>query len=48
MRIDERVHTPLGGGPVLVHEVTIRNTGRAPASGSWFEYWDANPVRPEL
>ena len=33
MRIDERIHTPLGGGPVLVHEVTIRNTGPAPAGG---------------
>ena len=34
---------PLGGGPVLVHEVTIRNTGSRSRAGSWFEYWGANP-----
>ena len=43
MRVDERVYPPLGGGPVLVHEVTIRNLGPRTRSGSWFEYWDANP-----
>ena len=26
LSVDERVYAPLGGGPVLVHEVTIRNT----------------------
>ncbi len=43
MRVDERVYPPLGGGPLLIHEVTIRNTGARARSGSWFEYWDANP-----
>jgi hypothetical protein len=43
LTVAERVHAPLGAGPVLVHEVTIVNrTGRA-RSGSWFEYWAANP-----
>ncbi len=37
------VYPPLGGGPLLVHEVTIRNTGPRARRGSWFEYWDANP-----
>jgi hypothetical protein len=41
--VDERVHAPLGGGPVLVHEVTIRNATGRPRAGTWFEYWAANP-----
>jgi hypothetical protein len=43
LRVDERVYAPLGAGPVLVHEVTIVNTGLRARSGSWFEYWAANP-----
>ena len=43
LRVDERTFAPLGGGPVLVHEVTIRNTGSRSRAGSWFEYWGANP-----
>ena len=43
LRVDERVYAPLGGGPLLIHDVTIRNTGARARSGSWFEYWDANP-----
>ncbi|HEV8152997.1 MAG TPA: hypothetical protein VGP78_08695 [Solirubrobacteraceae bacterium] len=42
-RVDERVHAPLGGGPVLVHEVTIVNTSQRVRSGAWFEHWAANP-----
>ena len=42
-RVDERVHAPLGAGPVLVHDVTIVNATRRTRSGSWFEYWAANP-----
>jgi hypothetical protein len=42
-RVDERVHAPLGAGPVLVHEVTIVNETERARSGSWFEYWAANP-----
>ena len=42
-RVDERVYAPLGAGPVLVHEVTIANATRRVRSGSWFEYWAANP-----
>ena len=42
-RVDERVYAPLGAGPVLVHDVTIVNATRRTRSGSWFEYWAANP-----
>jgi hypothetical protein len=43
LRVEERVYAPLRGGPVLVHEVRILNRGRRSRSGSWFEYWAANP-----
>ncbi len=43
LSVDERTYAPFGGGPVLVHEVTIRNTGSRTRAGSWFEYWGANP-----
>ncbi|MBN8871069.1 MAG: hypothetical protein J0H66_14410 [Solirubrobacterales bacterium] len=42
-RVSERVFAPLGGGPLLVHEVTITNHSRRRRHGSWFEYWGANP-----
>jgi Glycosyl hydrolase 36 superfamily, catalytic domain/Glycosyltransferase family 36 len=42
-RVDEHVLAPKGGGPVLVHEVTIVNRSRRTRAGSWFEYWAANP-----
>jgi glycosyl hydrolase family 36/glycosyl transferase family 36 len=42
-RVDERVYAPLGGGPALVHEVAITNASSRVRSGSWFEYWAANP-----
>ena len=42
-RVGERVFAPLGGGPLLVHEVTITNLSKRRRHGSWFEYWGANP-----
>jgi Glycosyl hydrolase 36 superfamily, catalytic domain/Glycosyltransferase family 36 len=34
---------PFGNDPLLIDEVTIRNTTAAPLKTSWFEYWDVNP-----
>ncbi|MBI4729951.1 MAG: hypothetical protein HY775_10725 [Acidobacteria bacterium] len=42
--IEEFVFAPFGNDPVLLHDVTIRNTSGRPVSASWFEYWDVNPV----
>jgi hypothetical protein len=41
--VDERVYAPFGDSPLMIHEVNVRNTSRAPLRGSWFEYWDVNP-----
>jgi hypothetical protein len=45
-RVNERVYAPFGNDPVLLHDVTIRNTSRRTESLSWFEYWDVNPQNP--
>ncbi len=47
-RVGERVYAPAGGGPLLIHEVTITNRSRHRRSGSWFEYWGANPFDQSL
>jgi glycosyl hydrolase family 36/glycosyl transferase family 36 len=39
----DRVYAPFGNDSLLLHDVTIRNTSRAPLAGSYFEYWDVNP-----
>ena len=44
--IEEHAYAPYGDDPVLLHDVTIRNTSSAPLSASWFEYWDVNPYAP--
>ncbi len=41
--INEHVYAPFGDAPLLLHDVTIRNTSNTPLRASWFEYWDANP-----
>jgi hypothetical protein len=41
--IDERVYAPFGDDPLLLHDVTIRNTSRRRLRGSWIEYWGVNP-----
>jgi hypothetical protein len=44
--ISERdvVYAPFGDDSLLLHDVTIRNTGTKAISGSYFEYWDVNPA----
>ncbi len=41
--IDEHVYAPFGNSPVLLHDVTIRNTSHRRVRASWVEYWDVNP-----
>src|SRR3954468_10239474 len=43
MQVDERTFAPYGDDPLLVDEVTIKNTTAAAKKVSWFEYWDVNP-----
>lgn len=43
VKIDQHVYAPFGNDPVLLHEVTLRNTGSAAKRATWFEYWDVNP-----
>jgi hypothetical protein len=40
----DRVYAPFGDDSLLAHDVTIKNTSRRALSGSYFEYWDLNPV----
>lgn len=42
--VEEFVYAPFGDDPVLLHDVTLRNTTKAPLTTSWFEYWDVNPM----
>jgi Glycosyl hydrolase 36 superfamily, catalytic domain len=41
--VRERVYAPFGDDPLLLHDVTIRNSSRHPLRASWFEYWGVNP-----
>jgi hypothetical protein len=41
--IGERVYAPFGDSPVLLHDVTIRNTSHRRLRANWVEYWDVNP-----
>ena len=43
--IEEHVYAPFGDDPLLLHDVTIRNTSAEPFEASWFEYWDVNPYK---
>jgi len=42
--VEEHVYAPFGDDPVLLHDVTISDTGTSPLDASWFEYWDVNPA----
>ena len=46
--VSDQVYAPFGNDPVLVHDVTLRNTTPAPLPVSWFEYWDVNPYDQSL
>jgi hypothetical protein len=46
--VREDVYAPFGNDPVLLHDVTIRNTTRHAERVSWFEYWDVNPYNQTL
>jgi hypothetical protein len=41
--IDENVYAPFGNAPLLLHDVTIRNTSHRRLRANWVEYWDVNP-----
>ncbi len=43
--ISERdvVYAPFGNDPILLHDVTIKNTSHKRLRASYFEYWDVNP-----
>jgi hypothetical protein len=43
LAVDQHTFAPYGDDPLLVDEVTIRNTTSAAKKVSWFEYWDVNP-----
>ena len=43
VNVADRVYAPFGDDSLLLHDVTIKNTSRAPLAGSYFEYWDVNP-----
>ena len=40
---EDFVYAPYGDDSLLLHDVTVTNTGAARAAGSYFEYWDVNP-----
>jgi hypothetical protein len=40
----DRVYAPYGDDSLLLHDVTIKNASKQPLSGSYFEYWDVNPM----
>ena len=45
--VRDEVYAPFGDDPLLLHDVTIRNTSDRSRAVSWFEYWDVNPrVQP--
>jgi hypothetical protein len=44
--VEDRVYAPFGDDPLLLHDVTLRNTGDTTRQASWFEYWDVNPYSP--
>jgi hypothetical protein len=47
LELRDEVYAPFGDDPLLLHEVSIRNTSDRTRDVSWFEYWDVNPrVQP--
>lgn len=43
IEVREDVYAPFGDDPLLLHDVTIRNTTARGERVSWYEYWDVNP-----
>jgi cellobiose phosphorylase len=43
LAVTDTVYAPFGDEPLLLHDVTIANTGRRARAVTWFEYWDVNP-----
>ena len=43
LAVHDEVYAPFGDDPLLLHDVTIRNTTDRERRVSWFEYWDVNP-----
>jgi len=46
--LTQDVYSPFGNDPVLLDDVTLKNTTGATKSVSWFEYWDVNPYNQEI
>jgi hypothetical protein len=46
--VTDEVYAPFGNDPLLVHDVTLRNTTASTLPVSWFEYWDVNPYDQSL
>jgi len=46
--VQEFVYAPFGDDPLLLHDVTLRNTTGATKQVSWFEYWDVNPYQQSI
>jgi Glycosyl hydrolase 36 superfamily, catalytic domain/Glycosyltransferase family 36 len=46
LHVSQQVVAPFGDDPILVHQVTLKNTTRKAIKASWFEYWDVNPYLP--
>ncbi|MBI4730006.1 MAG: hypothetical protein HY775_11010 [Acidobacteria bacterium] len=44
LAVEDFVYAPFGDDPVLLHDVAISNPTDSPVGGSWWEYWDVNPV----
>ncbi len=47
-RITQVAFAPFGDDPLILDQVTIKNTTRTPMDASWFEYWDVNPYDQQL
>src|SRR5256714_4602026 len=46
--VTQDAYSPFGDDPVLLDDVTLRNTTGATKRVSWFEYWDVNPYNQSL
>jgi hypothetical protein len=46
--VSDVVYAPFGNDPVLLHDVTLKNTTSTPLPVSYFEYWDVNPYYQSL
>lgn len=44
LNLEEHVYAPFGDDSVLLHDVTITNTGNEGQKAVWWEYWDVNPT----